>query len=244
MTSNILNYRYENGRHYHAYSESNYARPDEEPEPERLDMLHHIFKILAGGDLWRAPIDGPNSALPKRVLDLAAGTGLWAMEAAEEFPGATIVAVDSNPIVSSLKPSNCEFVVDDLEAPWRYGPKEKLDFVHGRALSGAVADFPKLLKQIYDNLNPGGWVEFQDCTGRFTSDDQNMGLVPALEEWHRNLREASEKSGKPLRIADEYRRLFQEAGFVDVKEDRYKVSTRFRSTQKGAVLQDRPTDTL
>lgn len=187
-------------------------------------MLHHIFKVLNGGDLWRAPISGPNARLPKRVLDLGSGSGIWAMEAAEEMPGATIIGNDLSAIAPTFKPSNCDFVVGDFEQPWKYGLNEKFDFIHGRALCGAVSDFPKLLKQIYDNLNPGGWVELQDYTGDYRSDDDTLRLVPALVAWHRELKLASEKAGKPLRIADEYRRLMEEVGFVDVQEDRYKVS--------------------
>jgi SAM-dependent methyltransferase len=218
-----LNYKYENGRRYHSYRDGNYGIENDEAEPPRLDMLHHIFQILTGGELWRAPIRGPNAALPKRVLDLGTGTGTWALEAAEELSGATVIGNDLTTTTCSSIPANCHFVVSDFEQPWNYPPKEKFDFIHGRALCGSVSDFPKLLRQIYDNLNPGGWVEFQDYIGRYSSDDDTLGLVPAMTEWRRQLSEASEKAGKPLNIADEFKRLFQEAGFVHVQEERYKV---------------------
>lgn len=226
-----MNYKYENGRRYHAYNEGNYMLPNDESEQGHLDMLHHVFKVLTGGELWRAPIRGPNAALPRRVLDLGTGTGVWAMEAAEELTGATIIGNDLSAIAPKFIPSNCQFVVDDFEQPWTYPKAQRFDFIHGRALSGSVSDFPRLLKQIHDNLNPGGWVEFQDYTGEYQSDDNSLRLVQAMTEWHRQLCEASEKAGKPLRIADEYKRLFQEAGFVDVQEDRYKVC----STLEGLV---------
>lgn len=39
-------------------------------------MVHHIFKQLIGGALYRAPIP-PN---PRRILDFGTGTGIWAIE--------------------------------------------------------------------------------------------------------------------------------------------------------------------
>jgi hypothetical protein len=40
-----------------------------------LDLQHHSFKIMLDGKLNLAPI-----SKPQRVLDLATGTGIWAIE--------------------------------------------------------------------------------------------------------------------------------------------------------------------
>jgi ubiquinone/menaquinone biosynthesis C-methylase UbiE len=47
-----------------------------------MDLGHHIYSLLLGGELYRAPI-GKN---PQRVLDLGTGTGIWAMDFAELGP--------------------------------------------------------------------------------------------------------------------------------------------------------------
>jgi ubiquinone/menaquinone biosynthesis C-methylase UbiE len=39
------------------------------------DLQHHSFKVMLDGKLNLAPISNP-----KRVLDLATGTGIWAIE--------------------------------------------------------------------------------------------------------------------------------------------------------------------
>ena len=44
-----------------------------------MDLLHHIYRLLLGGNLHLAPIGDD----PKRVLDLGTGTGAWAMDFAE-----------------------------------------------------------------------------------------------------------------------------------------------------------------
>ncbi|EKJ69832.1 hypothetical protein FPSE_09989 [Fusarium pseudograminearum CS3096] len=70
---------YENGRRYHAYREGAYPFPNDHKEQDRMDLGHHIYRLLLGGKLYLAPI-GDN---PKRVLDLGAGTGIWAIDFAE-----------------------------------------------------------------------------------------------------------------------------------------------------------------
>lgn len=76
MTSSIRSYKYENGRRYHAYLEGQYSLPNDEEEQDRMDLLHHIFKLITGGELALAPI----GKTPGRVLDFGTGTGIWAME--------------------------------------------------------------------------------------------------------------------------------------------------------------------
>lgn len=48
-----------------------------------MDLGHHIYRLVLGGDLFLAPIGDK----VKRVLDLGTGTGIWAMDFAEyTFP--------------------------------------------------------------------------------------------------------------------------------------------------------------
>ena len=44
--------------------------PNDDVEQERLDLTHHIFRMLLGGELHLAPIKNP-----ERILDLGTGTG-------------------------------------------------------------------------------------------------------------------------------------------------------------------------
>lgn len=54
-------------------------KPNDETEQDRMDLMHHIYRLLLGGTLCRAPI--PDNV--QRVLDLGTGTGIWAMDFAE-----------------------------------------------------------------------------------------------------------------------------------------------------------------
>ena len=77
LASSILNYKFENGRSYHAYSQGAYPIPNDETEQERLDFQHHIYLMLLGGEL--SPINfRPEAFGPlENVLDIGTGTGIW-----------------------------------------------------------------------------------------------------------------------------------------------------------------------
>lgn len=72
---------------------SEYMLPNDEREQDRLDLQHHSFRVMLNGKLGLAPIKSPN-----RVLDLATGTGIWAIEFAQENTESTVIGTDLSPI--------------------------------------------------------------------------------------------------------------------------------------------------
>ncbi|KIW77709.1 hypothetical protein Z517_07542 [Fonsecaea pedrosoi CBS 271.37] len=217
LASSVLNYRYENGRRYHAYREGQYILPNDEDEQARLDMLHHIYKLILGGSLSRAPLNQP-----QRVLDMGCGTGLWCIEFADDFPGATIVGTDLSPIQPGWVPPNCKFYVDDFESEWAYPPSEHFDYIHGRSLCGSVADWPRLFTQALSHLNPGGWMEMQEYHCHVYSDDDTLDQAIYLKNWVEEMNEGSMRFGKELKTANKLKNYMQEAGFVDIHEEVYR----------------------
>jgi len=75
LKSAVYNYKYRNGRRYHAYKEGSYWGPNDETSADQLDIVHHICLLLLDGELFLAPI----TKQPMHVLDLGTGTGIWAM---------------------------------------------------------------------------------------------------------------------------------------------------------------------
>lgn len=70
-------------RHQHSVAHANGRKPNDDEEQDRMDLGHHIYRLVLGGDLFLAPIGHK----VKRVLDLGTGTGIWAMDFAEyAFP--------------------------------------------------------------------------------------------------------------------------------------------------------------
>ena len=220
LASSVMNYKYENGRRYHSYREGSYPLPNDESEQERLDLLHHIFKLMLDGELFRAPIP-PD---PHRVLDFGTGTGIWAMDFADQFPSAEVVGTDLSPIQPMWVQPNCRFYVDDVESEWVYRESEAFDFIHGRGMAGSIRDWPKLYEQIYKNLKPGGYLEMQEYETWVRSDDGTLENAKFIIEWQEKIDEASKAFGKQMNVAGLQKGYIQDAGFEDVTEDIYKVS--------------------
>ncbi|RMJ22390.1 Methyltransferase [Aspergillus sp. HF37] len=217
LSSSVLNYQYENGRRYNAYREGEYMGPNDDKEQDRMDLHHHIYRLLVDGALFRAPIDLRTA----RILDLGTGTGIWPMEIADDYPGATIIGTDLSPIQPGWVPPNCYFELNDFESPWEFS--KPFDFIHGRTLAGSVRDFPQLFERTLENLNPGGWAEFVDFICQAWSDDDSLKKAPNVVKWIKLLNEASDRFGKSMNVALRYKQWMIDAGFKDVREEAYKV---------------------
>lgn len=55
--------------------------PNDEEEQDRLDLFHHVWLSLLDGSTHKVPLENP-----KKVLDLGAGTGIWAIEFVRTIP--------------------------------------------------------------------------------------------------------------------------------------------------------------
>lgn len=183
----IQNYNFENGRRYHAFREGSYMMPNDEKEQDRLDLAHHIFKLVVRGALHRAPL----SPSPRHVLDFGTGTGSWAVEFADEYPDSQVVGIDLSPIQSSAAPPNCRFFVEDVESSWTYDAK--FDYVHGRGMAGAIKDWDALLEQAFANLTDGGFLELQEYETVYKSDDDSLERTPTITVWQEKLNEAGDR---------------------------------------------------
>jgi hypothetical protein len=131
-----------------------------------------------------------------------------------------VAGVDLSPIQPDSVPPNVEFFIDDVESEWNF--HTKFDLIYGRMLTGSIRDWPKLMAQAFDNLNPGGYIELCDSVNPLQSDDGSLKEDSALLKWSQLLDQASEKLGASLGSAKDYERQLTEAGFVDVTQIEFK----------------------
>ncbi|KAK1992083.1 methyltransferase domain-containing protein [Colletotrichum falcatum] len=206
----ILDYRRENGRSYHRLSDGKYALPNDELEQERLDIVNHLWMLTLDGELCLCPkVYGA-----KRVLDIGTGTGIWAMDYADEHPQAEVIGVDLSPIQPAYVPVNCVFEVDDLEKEWMF--TEPFDFIFARNMIGSFSDWEGVIAQAFDNLEPGGYFELHDSMYPLICDDGTLTEESPLMRWTLLMVEACERRGRSVTIGSQFPRLLEEAGFEDI----------------------------
>ncbi|KAJ3458811.1 hypothetical protein MRS44_012920 [Fusarium solani] len=80
ITSSILRYRTIRGRTFHS---------------ERGDAFY-----------WGSNDDAQSEAMDVRALDIGCGTGMWAIDFADEFPSCKVVGTDISPIQPGFVPPN------------------------------------------------------------------------------------------------------------------------------------------
>ncbi|KAF9869852.1 hypothetical protein CkaCkLH20_12651 [Colletotrichum karsti] len=180
-------------------------------------MKHAMVLELSDGKLFHAPI-GNN---PQKIIDLGTGTGIWALEVGDKYPGAEVIGADLSPIQPGWVPPNVRFIVDDVEDEWLF-PND-FDFIHMRNLATWVHDLPKLLERCFENLKPGAWVETQDFNSNVGCDDGTMPDDWPLIQFWAQLHEAMLMLNVDIRIAPRIGDLMEKAGFVNVKRTAYKV---------------------
>lgn len=220
VTSSIIAYRKENGRTYHAYKDGSYLFPNDELENDRLDFQHAIFLRTLGGKLFLAPI--PEDV--QEVLDVGTGTGIWAIDFADEFSSARVTGTDLSPIQPGMVPPNLSFYVEDMEGTW--ANSYKYDFVHARMMTGSFHNINHFFQEAFKNLKPGGYLEMQDMGFPLACDDDTMPPTCALARHCDYLSEAMDKMGRPLKgTVQGYKKLMEETGFVDIVEVVHKWPT-------------------
>lgn len=205
------------GRTFHRYREGKYPLPNDAMEQERLDFQHQFMLILLNGKLHLAPIKEP-----RLVLDVGTGTGIWAIDFANEYPSASVIGTDLSPIQPALVPLNCQFEIDDAEDEWLY--TKNFDYIHMRGMMTCFSDPRSVMQSAFEHCAPGGYVEMQDGMFPLKCHDDTLEGT-ALDEWAKACTEAGARTGRRWDNAVRYKQWMIELGFVDVKEKVFEVPT-------------------
>ncbi|KAN0072702.1 S-adenosyl-L-methionine-dependent methyltransferase [Elaphomyces granulatus] len=193
------------------YNFGSYRFPNDEPEQARLNICHDAFFFLLENRLFLAPID-PDGM---RILDIGTGTGVWAIEMGNSYSSATIVGKDLSPIQPLWGPQNVEFMLDDIEHDWE--ETQPYGYIHCRYMAGSISDWPRLVRQCYQNLKPGGWVEFQETICSPYSEDGSLEPTNKLIELICLLVDACNCVGRSLDPGPSLKGWLQDAGFTRIQ---------------------------
>ncbi|KAI0405812.1 S-adenosyl-L-methionine-dependent methyltransferase [Xylaria palmicola] len=217
VSSSIYQHFYQNGRRYHKFRHGRYPIPNDESEQNREDLLHAMMLEATDGQHFFAPI----ADHPHKILDLGTGTGIWAIEMADRYPSAEVLGIDLSPIQPPWIPSNCKFVIDDIEDTWENGGD--WDFIHMRNALAVMRDPVGLLRKIYENLKPGAWVELQDVDGMVHCDDGTLPPDWPLIAFTDIIAEAFAKLGTNSHAAVFGGQFLTECGFVNIQHHALKL---------------------
>ncbi|KAL8745226.1 MAG: hypothetical protein Q9190_002608 [Brigantiaea leucoxantha] len=236
ITASVLDYEFENGRRYHAYKAGSYPLPNDEAELERIDLKHHVAILLAGGHLHISPLNDP-----RRILDVGTGTGIWAIEMAEQYPNAQIIGTDLSPVQPTWVPDNVHFEIDDCESRYWSWPEDHFDFIHSRFMIASIGNWQALVRKAYKHCKPGGYFELQELDCRFKSDDATLSSDSNLSYWSEVITEAAANYNRPIPRYTEYYGWFEKAGFVDIQQYIFKSPTnpwpKLRSLKEAGQFQ-------
>ncbi|KAI0130176.1 S-adenosyl-L-methionine-dependent methyltransferase [Xylariales sp. AK1849] len=116
-----------------------------------------MFRIGSGGKLPSAPIENP-----REVLDVAIGTGNWAVEFTQEHPEAQVLGTDLLPTYTArVTPPNVSFEICDAEDECAFN--RKFDFIHMRAVLTCFRDPRLVIASAIEALGSGGYIELRDA---------------------------------------------------------------------------------
>ncbi|KAG6165979.1 hypothetical protein E4U51_003990 [Claviceps purpurea] len=220
IASSVLEYRHIQGRTYHSDKfTTNYFIPNDDQQLETEEICHHGLTILLDDQLFLAPLEKDKI---HRVLDVGTGSGIWAIEFADQFPHASVIGTDLSPCQPQWVPPNLCFEIDDATLEWTWDANH-FDFIHMRYIVGGIEDWTALFKEAYRCCAPGGWVESLEYEPEFCSDDGSIELEPVLASYGELFREASKILKRPLFVKEKLPRALDEAGFIDKRVVQYKV---------------------
>jgi hypothetical protein len=94
-----------------------------------------------------------------------------------------------------------------------------------RCMLASVSNYPRLYKQAFDAIKPGGWLEVNDVALPVFCDDGTFPEDSASVKWAHWFDEACIKFGRPVPKLEQYKPWVEQAGFVDVQEQMLKRPT-------------------
>ncbi|KAK5992826.1 Secondary metabolism regulator LAE1 [Cladobotryum mycophilum] len=210
---------WEHGRFYGSWKQGKYLFPIDKEELNRLDILHKFFLVAREDKIFSFPLQKETRP---RIMDLGTGTGIWAINVAEDFvKDAEIMAVDLNQIQPALIPRNVTTIQFDLEdTPWDPLLKN-CDLIHMRLLLGSIQSdkWPDVYSKMFEHLEPGGYMEQLevDWTPRWEGDD--VPVESAMREWADLFLRAMDRFNRSARVSTENtKRMVEAAGFTDFQE--------------------------
>ncbi|RDW85374.1 hypothetical protein BP5796_03699 [Coleophoma crateriformis] len=219
LASSVKRFREEHGRTYHSYGGERSTGLKAFASNRHLEISilmlrgsHHFWTLILEGKLFLAPVKSL-----QKVLDLGTGTGIWAMDVADQYPSAVVKGMDLSPIQPLWTAPNAVFEVDDYNHT-AFDVSPNHDLIHARELLGSVLDWPRLLRKCFNGLTPGGWIECVEPDIKVTSNHMPLPADDPNAQWVEVFREVGQQTGMTFEAAVRLKDWLEKAGFENVEE--------------------------
>ncbi|KAJ6481210.1 S-adenosyl-L-methionine-dependent methyltransferase [Mycena vitilis] len=154
-------------------SKPDYNLPVNETEWDRLDEQSNGMDNLLDNKLCPEDI-----GQPRKILDIGAGSGAWAIKVAKRYPDADVVAADMNPLPARPLPSNLRYEKVNALEPFPF-PAGTFDVVHIRLTLTHLKEGASALSRIVDLVAPGGWLLVDEIN--WSDKFEGLGNAPGIK---------------------------------------------------------------
>ncbi|KAI9488472.1 hypothetical protein BDB00DRAFT_847792 [Zychaea mexicana] len=184
-------------------------------ERDRQQRQHYLLKYV-----WRANFKVPLQS-PTLIVNWCCGTGIWAMEMAQQFPTCQVIGMDfQSATLSSLGRSinNLSFqniVVQHDTTGLESLQEGSVDYLMMRdvwLVNSPAHKWVETLKQVFRVLKPGGWVEIYEQDLIVNSPGP---LLKIVDDWFTNL---FKDVGIQRKFGDQIASMMHQTGYVEIDE--------------------------
>ncbi len=193
-------------------------------ENARLIQQGRLLTKCMGGLL----VELPDLTRFQRILDIACGSGEWALDLAFAHPEIEVVGMDISQRMTDAAfgqariqgLENVQFLVMDATRPLDF-PSDSFDLVNARTIAGMMpqATWPLFIKECARILRPGGIIRLTEC------DTWGITNSPAFEALNALAMLALKRAGagfspdgRTFTITPLLKRLLQNAGYTHIQE--------------------------
>lgn len=212
-----------------SHRENTYVLGGSSAEMVRLIEQDRLFTRAMNGHL-SGQID-PSTL--HTVLDLACGSGGWALELAQTYPHMHIIGVDINPGMIARANAeaqageldNVQFQVASALEPLEFA-ENSFDFVNARFIAGFLATtaWSGLLKEIFRITQHGGSMRLTDCEWGVTNSPAYHAIQHATIGAMQKRGQTFTPDGYHYSITPMLHHFLRDAGYEDIKEIPYIIN--------------------